>query len=181
MTSEKPETNREKPKTTASTKSEKPLVFLPETENQMLIEGKPGNRSRHQNRKTAVFCCENRKTDLKNGQNRKTENPKVPLLLQYSLENVYCNNGCNIAKLRMTIEGHQRTLKSRLWGSWLYICGLPVEQASQDIAGHSGDRRGTGNDSASCHHIHFFDTRWVNGFTFTLNSMQNELFLSITL
>ena len=79
MTSEKPETNREKPKTTASTKSEKSLVFLPETENQMLIEGKPENRSRHQNRKTAVFWCENRKTDLKNGHNRKTENPKVPL------------------------------------------------------------------------------------------------------
>ena len=34
------ETKWEKPKTTASTKSEKPLVFLPETENQMLIEGK---------------------------------------------------------------------------------------------------------------------------------------------
>ena len=29
----------------------------------MLIEGKPENRRRHQNRKTAVSCCENRKTD----------------------------------------------------------------------------------------------------------------------
>ena len=79
FTSEKPETKWEKPKTTARTKSEKPLVFLPQTENQVLIKGKPENRRRHQNRKTAVFCCENRKTDLKNGQNRKTEDPKVPL------------------------------------------------------------------------------------------------------
>ena len=69
-----------KTETRANTKSENPLVFLPETENHMLIEGKPENRRRHQNRKTAVSCCENRKTDLKNVQNRETENPKVPLI-----------------------------------------------------------------------------------------------------
>ena len=69
-----------KTKTTTNTKSEKPLVFFPETENQMLIEGKPANRKRHQNRKTGVLCCENRKTDLINGQNRKTEKPNAPLI-----------------------------------------------------------------------------------------------------
>ena len=80
MTSEKPETKWEKLKTTASTKSEKLLVFLMETENQMTIEGNPKNRRRHQDQKTTVFCCETRKTRLKNGPNQTTENPNVPLL-----------------------------------------------------------------------------------------------------
>jgi hypothetical protein len=66
----------------SETKSEKPLVLLPKTENRMLKKGKTANRNGHQNRKTEVFWCKNRKTYLKNGQNRKTENPNAPLLKQ---------------------------------------------------------------------------------------------------
>ena len=75
-----------KTKTTTNTKSEKPLVFFPETENQMLIEGKPANRKRHQNRKTAVLCCENRKTDLKMAKTAKPKNPMPPSFSEISLK-----------------------------------------------------------------------------------------------
>ena len=63
------------------TRSEKPLVFWPKTENQMLKNGKTANRNIYQNRKIKVFRCKHRKTDLKNGQNRETENPNAPLNL----------------------------------------------------------------------------------------------------
>ena len=89
MTSEKLETKWEKLKTTASTKSEKPLVFLTETENQMTIEGNPKNRRRHQDRKTTVVCCETQKTRLKNGPNQTTENPNVPLLKVFLKKKLY--------------------------------------------------------------------------------------------
>ena len=59
--------------------SEKPPSFLTKTENQRLNWRKPANRTRHQNRKTAIFKSENRKTESKIGQIRKTENPNVPL------------------------------------------------------------------------------------------------------
>ena len=45
------------------------------TKNQMLKKGKTAHRNRHQNRKTEVFRCKNRNTDLKNGQNRKSQHP----------------------------------------------------------------------------------------------------------
>ena len=46
----------------------------------MLKNEKPANRNEHQNRKTKVFWHKHRKTDPKNSQNRKTENPNVPLI-----------------------------------------------------------------------------------------------------
>ena len=60
-------------------KPEKPPSLLTKTENQRLNSRKPANRGRHQNRKTAVFKCENLKTEPKIGQIRKTENPNAPL------------------------------------------------------------------------------------------------------
>ena len=47
------------------------------TENQMF---KDANRNEHQNQKIGVFWHKNRKTDLKNSQTRKTENPNAPLV-----------------------------------------------------------------------------------------------------
>ena len=75
FTSEKPETKWEKPKTTTSTKSEKPLVFLPETENQVLIEGKRENRRRHQNQKTAFLLLRKPKNRSKKWPKPKTPKP----------------------------------------------------------------------------------------------------------
>ena len=54
-------------------RSEKPLVFWLKSENHMLKRRKNGNRKRHQSQKTEVFRCKNRKTDLKNGRNRKSQ------------------------------------------------------------------------------------------------------------
>ena len=55
----------------------------------MLKDEKSANRNEHQNRKTEVFWLKNRKTDLNKRQNRKIENPNVPLrtqsLLKYSI------------------------------------------------------------------------------------------------
>jgi len=48
----------------------KTASIFSKTENQMLKNEKYANRNGH----------ENRKTDLKTGQNRKTENPNAPLL-----------------------------------------------------------------------------------------------------
>ena len=62
--------------------SEKPPSFLTKTENQRLNWRKPANRTRHQNRKTAIIKSENRKTESKIGQIRKTENPNAPLMLE---------------------------------------------------------------------------------------------------
>ena len=56
---------------------------MSKTENQMLKKGKirkPQQTPKPKNQKTEVFRCKNRKADLKNGQNRKTENPNAPLL-----------------------------------------------------------------------------------------------------
>ena len=61
MTSEKPETKLEKPKTTASTKSEKPLVFLPQTENQVLIEENPKTKEDTKTEKPLVFVTKTEK------------------------------------------------------------------------------------------------------------------------
>ena len=49
----------------------------------MLKKVKTENRNVYQNRKTGNFECKNRKTDLKNDHNRKTENPNAPLLHPY--------------------------------------------------------------------------------------------------
>ena len=46
----------------------------------MLKNGKSVNRNEHQNRENEVFWHKNRKTDLKNSQNRKTKNPIAPPL-----------------------------------------------------------------------------------------------------
>ena len=46
----------------------------------MLKNEKPAKRNEHQNQKTEVFWHKNRKPDLKNSQNRKTENPNVPFV-----------------------------------------------------------------------------------------------------
>ena len=62
-------------KTTLDNKTEKPLLFSTKTENRMLKNQKSANRNEDQNRKT--FWHKNRKTDLKNCQNRKTENPNL--------------------------------------------------------------------------------------------------------
>ena len=59
---------------------EKPPSFLTKTENQRLNWRKPANRKIHQNRKPAIIKSENRKTESKIGQIRKTENPNAPLL-----------------------------------------------------------------------------------------------------
>ena len=69
----------EKPEPTSDTKTEKPLVSIRKTENQILKNEKSANRDEHQNRKTVAFWPKNRKTDPKNSQNRKTENPNAPL------------------------------------------------------------------------------------------------------
>ena len=61
---------------------EKPPSFLTKTENQRLNWRKPANRTRHQKRKTAIFKSENRKTESKIGQIRKTENPNAPLYIE---------------------------------------------------------------------------------------------------
>jgi len=65
--------------TTLDTKIEKPPVPITKTENQMLKNEKSANRDEHQNRKTEVFWPKNGKTDRKNSQNLKTENPNAPL------------------------------------------------------------------------------------------------------
>ena len=51
-------------------KSQNPLVFSAKTENQVLKNGKSANCNEHQNGKI----------DLKNSQNRKTENPNASLV-----------------------------------------------------------------------------------------------------
>ena len=45
----------------------------------MLKNEKSANCNEHQNPKTEVFWQKTRKTDLKNSQNRKTENPNASL------------------------------------------------------------------------------------------------------
>ena len=60
-------------------KSEKPPLLLTNTENRRQNWRKPAIRTRHQNRKTAVFKCENRKTEQIIGRIRKTESPNAPL------------------------------------------------------------------------------------------------------
>jgi len=46
----------------------------------MLKNEKSANRNERENRKTEDFWHKNRRTDLKNSQNRKTESPNAPLL-----------------------------------------------------------------------------------------------------
>ena len=55
------------------------ICAFAKTENQMLKNRKSANSNEHQNRKTEFFFTQkNWKTDLKNSQNRKTENPDAP-------------------------------------------------------------------------------------------------------
>ena len=53
--------------------------MLTKTENQRLTWRKSANRMNYQIWKTAIFGSENRKTEPKIGQIRKTENPNAPL------------------------------------------------------------------------------------------------------
>ena len=68
--------------------SEKPPSFLTKSRKQNVKLEKPANRTRHQNRKTAIFKGENRETESKIGQIRKTENPDAPLLIQLGLSSL---------------------------------------------------------------------------------------------
>ena len=54
------------------------FIFAKKPKTQVVKNGKTGNRNGQQNRENEVFECKNRKTDLQNGQNLKTENPNSP-------------------------------------------------------------------------------------------------------
>ena len=65
----------------------------------MLKNGKTGNHNGQQNRKTEVFQCKtDQKTNLKNSQTRKTENPNALLFNEFATRvhncdaNAFCNN-----------------------------------------------------------------------------------------
>ena len=65
----------QKHQTASNSKSENLFLFLPKTENR--------ERNRTETAiitKTEVFWHKSRKTDLKNGRNRKTKNPNTPPL-----------------------------------------------------------------------------------------------------
>lgn len=68
------------------------LLLFTKTEHQVLKNGKSANRKERENWKTEVFWHKTRKTDLKNGQNRKTKNPNAPLfhLFFISFSNPFC-------------------------------------------------------------------------------------------
>ena len=70
--------NWKKPKSTSVTKIRKTALFLPKNRKPDVKKGKTGNHNGQQNRNRS-FLLQNRKTDLENCQNRKTENPNVPL------------------------------------------------------------------------------------------------------
>jgi len=61
-------------------KSEKPPSVLTKTENQRLNWRNPANHTRNQNRKTAVFKCENQKTEP---ELTKSAIPKIPTLSSF--------------------------------------------------------------------------------------------------
>ena len=50
-------------KTASDIKSENPFVFFAKTGNQMLKNGKSGNRNEHQNQKSEVFGVETEKNE----------------------------------------------------------------------------------------------------------------------
>jgi len=81
---DKQEPKCEQPKNTSDTKSENPLVFLMKTENEILRTEKYTNRNQQQNPSTEVFSARkprNRSSpNLKNYQNRKTENTIISAL-----------------------------------------------------------------------------------------------------
>jgi len=61
----------------------------------MLRNEKSANRNKHQNRKTEIFWHKNRKNDLKNSQNCKTENPSAllnKLITTPCAKNVHINS-----------------------------------------------------------------------------------------
>ena len=79
------------PSKSSVTKIRKTALFLPKKpKNQMVKNGKTGNRNGQQNRENEVFQCKNRKTDPQNGQNWKTENPNAPLLYLRTNEVFLC-------------------------------------------------------------------------------------------
>ena len=65
----------------------------------MLKNEKSANRNEHQNRKT-VFWHKNRKTDLKNSQNRKTENPNVSLFDALAFNTDWNKDACHMRKMK---------------------------------------------------------------------------------
>ena len=90
--------------------------------------------ARHQNRKTAVFKCKNRKTEPKIGQIRKTENPNAPVLFDL-------RQGTKMTKLDTLYTPYKRVT---LWGlyvkfGWLmssiaYIVELKARHIARDMA-----------------------------------------------
>ena len=64
--------------TASNSKSENLILFLPKVESEM--ENKLQTTT---DTKTEAFCYKNRKTDIKNGQNCKTENPNGPSYRRY--------------------------------------------------------------------------------------------------
>ena len=60
----------------------------------MLKNGKSANCNEYQNRETEVFWHKNRKPDLKNSQNCKTENPNALLVIQ-SIKRCLCDSECH--------------------------------------------------------------------------------------
>ena len=65
-------------------KSEKPSSLLTKTENLRLSWTKTTNLVRHQNQKTAVFKCENRKTEPKLARSAKPKIPTPPIRTRLS-------------------------------------------------------------------------------------------------
>ena len=51
------------------------VIFAQKTKNHMLKKGKTGNHNGQKNRKPNFFAAKTKKTDLKNGQNRKSQRP----------------------------------------------------------------------------------------------------------
>ena len=108
FTSEKPETKWEKPKTTASTKSEKPLVFLSKTENQVLIKGKPENPKKTpkpENRSFLLRKPKNRSKKWPKPKNRKPQSPphlwmlkpepdSFPQFSQSQIQHIFLGQSC---------------------------------------------------------------------------------------
>ena len=67
-----------KPQTKQDITSEKPLVSLPKTGNQMPHKGKTDRDAK--TKKPNFFSTKTKKFDKRNSQNHKTENPNVPPL-----------------------------------------------------------------------------------------------------
>ena len=66
----------------------KPPSLFTKTENQRLNWRKPANRARHQNRRTAVFKCENQLTEAKFAKSAKPKILNPPRIIFYKFFNI---------------------------------------------------------------------------------------------